>query len=86
MTHHLSRRAALALPLLAAPALARFMARPCRLLGFRTPEDTAPGPLLRRAALLRQAWMLELGTAPALPPRPAAWPVLERALPIRMAA
>lgn len=69
-----------ALPLLAAPALARFMARPCRLIGFRTPEEAAPCPLLRRVAVLRQAWMLELGTAPALPPRPAAWPVLERAL------
>lgn len=77
-----------ALPLLAAPALARFMARPCRLRGFRTPEEAAPGPLLRRVALLRQAWMLELGTAPApMPPRPQAWPVLERAaLPTRMAA
>ena len=77
-----------ALPLLAAPALARFMARPCRLRGFRTPEEAAPGPLLRRVALLRQAWMLELGTAPApMPPRPEAWPVLERAAaPSRMAA
>ncbi|MFL1462212.1 glucans biosynthesis glucosyltransferase MdoH [Roseococcus sp. DSY-14] len=78
-----------ALPLLASPALARFMARPCRLAGFRTPEEAAPAPLLRRAATLRQAWMLELGLAPALPPRPAAWPVLEAALaapPMRMAA
>ena len=49
-----------ALPLLASPAIARFMATPCDAACFVTPEEAAPSPLLRRAAMLRRAWELEL--------------------------
>ncbi|WP_207537553.1 glucans biosynthesis glucosyltransferase MdoH [Sabulicella rubraurantiaca] len=63
------------LPLLTAPALARFVARPFPGAAFRTQEEAHPSPLLRRAATLRRAWQLELREAPALglpaSPRPA---------------
>jgi membrane glycosyltransferase len=60
-----------ALPLLASPAIARFMAQPCAASSFATPEEKAPSPLLCRVAMLRRAWQLELdaGTM-ALPPLP----------------
>ena len=49
-----------ALPLLASPGIARFMAAPCMAGPFATPEETAPSPLLHRVAMLRRAWQREL--------------------------
>lgn len=55
----------LALPLLLAPALVRWLADPAGGQGFRTPEDAAPSALRRRIAALRDTWAARLDAAEA---------------------